>query len=148
MLPQLFLALGETKSSNCVVVFVVQGFLIAFQSRPIIFSLEVKVSHLNIFQRLMRIPRMELADLVSAFGGLFFVRYSPLTIGMLLVVISWRTQIDFGVATRALARFGIAIGTRRRRIGRRLLRRLGILLAFRAWSGILLGASPHGQTKY
>src|SRR5437588_2491777 len=147
-LPQLFLALGETKSSNCVIVFVVQGFLVALQSRAIIFSLKVKVSYLDIFQCLVRIPGVELADIVSALGGFLLVRHGPLAIGMLLVIVFGRAQVDFGVAARALAGFGTTIGTRRGRIGRRFLRRPGVLPGFGAWHRILLGDGPPDQAKH
>src|SRR4029077_5413269 len=59
---QFFLAHGETEAGQGIAVFVVKSFLIAFERGFVVLALEVKVAHLNIFQRLHRVPGMELLD--------------------------------------------------------------------------------------
>src|ERR1700757_4998358 len=65
---QLLLANADPECSHGVVILVVEGLAIAVERGAVVRSLEVKIANLDVFFRLVRIPRLELfdtADLIS-----------------------------------------------------------------------------------
>src|SRR5271157_6062337 len=59
---QFFLAHGETEARERVAILIVESFLIALKSGFVVLALEVIIADLNVFQRLHRVPGMELLD--------------------------------------------------------------------------------------
>src|SRR5882762_7614100 len=109
---QFFLAHGETEAGKSIAIFVVKSFLVAFERGFVVFALEVKVAHLNIFQRLHRVPGMELLD-AGNFNTLGDVEIfdGRRAAGMVLgVVLGW-ADIDSRIAAGAFLGLAIAGGS-------------------------------------
>ena len=72
---------------------------VAVECGAIVLAVEVVVSHLDIFQRLHRIPGMDLLH-IRVFGIIlgFHVGHRGLAVGMALGIIFRRTDIDAGIA--------------------------------------------------
>src|SRR4029077_2687363 len=95
-----------------VAIFVIKSFLVAFERGFVVLALEVKVADLNVFQRLHRVPWMELLDAgnfnivgdIEIFDG-------RRAVGMVLGVVFGRTDIDSRVAAGAFLRLAIAGGS-------------------------------------
>src|SRR5580704_5498549 len=146
--PQLLLANADPEGSDGVVILVVEGLAIAVERGAVVLPLEVKVAHLDVFFRLVRVPRLELldtADLISFVqaGRVFgFMQRRP-ALRVRLGIIGRRTEVGrlFLAGTLCagtLCRIGLrrmaavrcsGIGTRRRLIRRRIFLRSRALLS-------------------
>src|ERR1700689_1797895 len=98
---EFFLAFGDTEAGHGVIIFVVERFLVAFERGLVVLAFEVKISDLNIFRRLQRIPGMELlnASGVGITGNK--VLNGVLAGGMVLGIVLGRTQVDSRIAAGA-----------------------------------------------
>src|ERR1019366_9305033 len=106
---QFFLAHGETEAGDGVVVLVVKSFLVAIERGFVVLALEIIVADLTIFQRLHRVPGMELLHA----GGLNVlrdveVRDRSLAARMVLGVVLGRAGIDPCVVAGTLLIGGLA----------------------------------------
>src|SRR5258706_288500 len=117
---QFLLANGKTEAGQGVAILVVESFFVTFECGFVVLALEVEVPHLDVFQRLHRIPGMKLLNAgnfnvvgdVEIFDGCRAVRLG-------LGVVFRRADIDSSLAAGAFLSLAIAGGSPfRRRLGR------------------------------
>jgi len=94
-------ALRQPKICQRVVRFIDQRFLVPFQRGVIVLTLEVKVSHFDILGGFVRIPGAEFLYIRS---GVLCINHRRPALGMVLLIVTRRTQINASVFAGAFFR--------------------------------------------
>src|SRR5882724_6221866 len=114
-LGEFFERLRHAKVGHSIVGLIEQSLAIAIKRGMVIFFFEVEIADFNILRRSMRIVRMKL---LHTGGIVFSVVRSVIgvwhrTVGMVLGIVRRRGLVNPGIAAGTLARFLIAVRTRR-----------------------------------